>query len=49
MNFIAGTVLVHLQQHEENTFWFLISLLYEHKFGKVYDFLSEGTFRILCF
>lgn len=49
MNFIAGTVLVHLQQHEENTFWFLISLLYEHKFRHVFNFLSEGTFRILCF
>ena len=49
MNFIAGTALVHLQQHEENTFWFLISLLCEHEFLKVFNFLSGGTFRILCF
>ena len=32
MNFIAGTALVHLQQHEENTFWFMVALLVEHQF-----------------
>jgi len=49
MNFIAGTALVHLQQHEENTFWFLVALLCEHKFRQVFNFLSDGTFRVLCF
>lgn len=49
MNFIAGTALVHLHKHEENTFWFLIQLLCEHKFRQVFNFLSEGTFRVLCF
>ena len=49
MNFIAGTALVHLQQHEENTFWFMVALLVEHQFQQVFNFADEGKFRVLCF
>ena len=38
LNFIVGTALVHLQQNEENTFWFMISLLCDHKFMQVFNF-----------
>ena len=49
MNFITGSALVHLQQHEENTFWFMVSLLVEHKFQQIFNFSEDGKFRVLCF
>jgi hypothetical protein len=49
MNFVAATSLVHLQQHEENTFWFMIALLHSREFAKVFDFSSTGQFKTLCF
>ena len=49
MNFIAAAALVHLQQHEENTFWFMIALLFQKEFAKIFDFESSGMFRVLCF
>ena len=49
MNFIAATSLVHLQQHEENTFWFLVALFCHKEFAKIFDFSSSGKFRVLCF
>lgn len=49
MNFIAATALVHLQQHEENTFWFMIALLQHREFAKIFDFTHTGMFHVLCF
>lgn len=49
MNFVAATSLVHLQQHEENTFWFMVALLHSREFAKVFDFTSAGKFKTLCF
>ena len=49
LNFIVGTALMHLHQQEENTFWFMISLLCDHQFLQVFNFQKDGMFRVLCF
>lgn len=49
LNFVTGTALVHMHAHEQNTFWFMVAVLCELRFGELFDFSSQGRFRILCY
>jgi len=49
MNFLAASVLVQMSMSELHTFDFMKSLLYRHKYRKMFDFTKNGSFRLTCY
>ncbi|CDW78427.1 tbc domain-containing protein [Stylonychia lemnae] len=48
MNFLAGMILINLQNGED-TFYMMMSILNTHEFDKILDLESGGRFQVLCY